>query len=384
VQCYLCTSYYLLPFLHVPTFLAVRRFICVISLAHPCYQDYGNPQKWAEPGFAAFIVAICCLASRHVDDPRVRSDPGEGVSAGTQWFELFGRLRTLPIADRPTLYTIQADLIAAVYAVGLGKLSKAAALLSEAITVSIDAGLHRSADTYDLFDPIEDEVRKRTFWCVYLWDKQLSAHFGRPPMIRLRDCDIGEPAVVDDEFVTREGMLSQPTGTESRMSAFVATIRIMVVMESVLDIPPPRHRTGDSSPFLLHAAGLLSGHMRPKDLREEECLLDKIHRSISPYWAHSSETLASEDVIRVTQAVRLHCAEQFVRMLIHRHRFSNFVAERVYSGSTEEELGEIEREAMAAAQACAMQVISSHMQVAAKGLMTYCESTFVLDILCGH
>jgi hypothetical protein len=262
-------------------------------------------------------------------------------------------------------------LIAAVYAVGLGKLSKAAALLSEAITVSIDAGLHRSADTYDLFDPIEDEVRKRTFWCVYLWDKQLSAHFGRPPMIRLRDCDIGEPAVVDDEFVTRDGMLSQPTGTESRMSAFVAAIRIMVVMESVLDMPPPRHRTGDSSPFLLHAAGVLSGHMRPKDLREEESLLDKIHLSIPPYWAHTSETLASDDVIRVTQAVRLHCAEQFVRMLIHRHRFSNFVAERVYSGSMEEELGDIEREAMSASQACALQIISSHMQVAAKGLMTY-------------
>ncbi|KAG9309610.1 hypothetical protein JVU11DRAFT_10271 [Chiua virens] len=355
VQCYLCTSYYLLPFLHVPTFLA----------------DYGNPRKWAEPGFAAFIVAICCLASRHIDDPRVRSDPSEGISAGTQWFELFGRLRTLPIADRPTLYTIQADLVAAVYAVGLGKLSKAAALLSEAITVSIDAGLHRSADTYDLFDPIEDEVRKRTFWCVYTWDKQLSAHFGRPPMIRLRDCDIGEPAIVDDEFVTRDGMQPQPAGTESRMSAFVAATRIMVVMESVLDISPPRHRLGDSSPFLLHAAGVLSGHMRPKDLREEESLLDKIHRSIPPYWAHTSETLASDDVIRVTQAVRLHCAEQFVRMLIHRHRFSNFVAEKVYSGSTEEEPGDIEGEAMTAAHACALQIISAHMHVAAKGLMTY-------------
>ncbi|KAJ6456552.1 fungal-specific transcription factor domain-containing protein [Mycena vitilis] len=189
VQCYLSTSYYILPFLHVPSFLA----------------DYGNPQKWGEPGFAAFIVAICCLASRHMDDPRVRASPLDAHSAGTQWFDLLGRLRTLPIADRPTLYTIQADLIAAVYAVGLGKLSKAAALLSEAVSVAVDAGLHRSADTYDLFDPVEDAVRARTFWCVYIWDKQLSAHFGRPPMLRLRDCDVGEPRAVDDEWITREG-----------------------------------------------------------------------------------------------------------------------------------------------------------------------------------
>ena len=318
-------------------------------------------------------MAICCLASRHIDDARVRSDPSDGVSAGTQWFELFGRLRTLPIADSPTLYTIQADLIAAVYAVGLGKLSKAAALLSEAITVSIDTGLHRSADTYDLFNPIEDEVRKRTFWCVYLWDKQLSAHFGRPPMIRLRDTDIGEPVVVDDEYITQDGVLSQPAGAESRMSAFIASVRFMVVMESVLDIPPQRNQTSDSSSFLLRAANVLPGHMRSKDLREEEALLDEIRHSIPPHWAHTSETLASDDVIRVTQAVRLHCAEQFVRMLIHRHRFSNFVAERVYNASMEEDLGDTEREEMAAAQSCALQIISSHIQVAGKGLMTYCE-----------
>ena len=45
IQCFLSTSHYLLPFLHVPQFLS----------------DYGNPQKWGEPGFAAFIVAIWCV-----------------------------------------------------------------------------------------------------------------------------------------------------------------------------------------------------------------------------------------------------------------------------------------------------------------------------------
>ena len=280
----------------------------------------------------------------------------------------------LPIADRPTLYTIQADLVAAVYAVGLGRLSKAAALLSEAITVSVDAGLHRSSHSYDLFSPIEEETRKRTFWSVYIWDKQLSAHFGRPPMIRLRDCDIGEPAIIDDEFITHEGILSQPSGTESRMNAFVSIIRIMTVMESVLDMPPPRHSSGHS-PFLSRAAGLLSERKRSKELREEEVLLDEIHHSIPAYWNHTSDTLSSDDTLRVTQAVRLHCAEQYVRMLIHRHRMSIFVAERVYSGLSEEDPGEFEREAMTAAQACALQIISSHMQVAAKGLMTYCECT---------
>ncbi|TFK19760.1 nuclear protein [Coprinopsis marcescibilis] len=352
VQCYLSTSYYILPFLHVPTFLA----------------DYGNPQKWAEPGFAAFIVAICCLASRHMDDLRVRSDSTDGISAGTHWFELFGRLRTLPIADRPTPYNIQANLIAAVYAVGLGKLSKAAALLAEAVTMCIDAGLHRSAHHYDLFDVIEDEVRKRTFWCVYIWDKQLSAHFGRPSMLRLRDCDVSEPAPVDDEFITRDAIGMAPVGNSCRMSAFIVSLRIMVVLEAVLDVPPSRQ--DDSNSFLLKATNVLSGVRKFNPMREEESLLDEIHRSIPPYWAHSAETLASDDTIRLTQAVRLHCAEQYARLLIYRHRFSELVAERT-NGPVEEEQTDQEKEALVAAHNAALQVITSHLHVAKKGLMTY-------------
>lgn len=354
VQCYLGTSYYLIPFLHVPTFLS----------------DYGNPQKWGEPGFASFIVAMCCLASRHTEDLRVRADPNESTSAGTQWFELFGRLRTLPISDRPTLYAIQADLVAAVYAVGLGKLSRAASLLSEAVSFCIDAGMHRSADTYDLFDPIEEQVRKRTFWSVYLWDKQLCAHFGRPSMIRLKDCDVGEPAAVDDEFITREGMSSQPPGTESRMGAFICTLRVGVVLESVLDVPPVRELE-EAAPFLMRASSVLSRGHRPNDMREEEQLLDEIHLAIPCYWSHSAETFSSGDVIRITQAERLQCIEQFARMLIYRHRFSEFVAERALSGSEHEEQCEAEKQATASAHSSALTIVSTYIQLAAKGLMTY-------------
>lgn len=353
VQCYLSTSYYILPFLHVPTFLA----------------DYGNPQKWGEPGFAAFIVAICCLASRHMDDPRVRAHSNDSISAGVHWFELFSRLRTLPIADRPTLYNIQANLIAGVYAVGLGRISRAAALLAEAVTMCIDAGLHRSADTYDLFDPIEDEVRKRTFWCVYIWDKQLGAHFGRPSTLRLRDCDVAEPTPVDDEYITREAIGTPPPGTECRMSAFVVSLRIMVVLESVLDVPPAR-QSDDSNSFLLRATNVLHGFRKFKPMREEEALMDELHREIPTYWAHSPETLASEDTIRITQAERLHCAEQFVRLLIYRHRFSEYVAERT-NGSHEEEQTDAEKEALVAAHSAALQIVAAHVNIAKKGLMTY-------------
>lgn len=241
------------------------------------------------------------------------------------------------------------------------------------MTVSIDAGLHRSAEAYDCFDPIEEEVRKRTFWCVYMWDKQAASVFGRPAMIRLRDCDVGEPALVDDEYITNDGVGPQPPGIESRLGAFVATMRIFIILESVLDTPLPRGPT--ASPFLARASSMLSNRLGRKAMREEEALLDEFVRSLPAYWSHTAETMASDNVIQVTQSERIHCLEQFTRMLIQRHRFSELVAERTLGagGEGEGEQTEAEREAMMECHACAIHLVHSHMQVAKKGLMTYCE-----------
>jgi hypothetical protein len=341
-----------------------------VSVILTFFQDYGDPQKWGEPGFVALVVAVCCLASRHIDDPRVRVDPSDGVSSGTMWFDLFSRLRTLPGADRPTLYTIQATLVAGVYAIGWGKLSRAFALLSESVTLSLDAGLHRSTDAYDMFDAIEEEVRKRTFWCVYMWDKQAGAHFGRPPLVRLRDCDVSEPAAVDDEFITRDTIGPQPADTPSRMGAFICVLRLLVVLESVLDAPPPKD-FGDTSPFLRRATSTLVGFRRHKGLREEEALLDEVCSTLPAHWQHSPDTLASKDVIRVTHAERVHCLCLFIRMLIMRHRFSDLVAER--TANTEQGQSDRERDAMTVAHSAALQLISTYLEVAQKGLMTYCK-----------
>lgn len=234
----------------------------------------------------------------------------------------------------------------------------------------VDAGLHRSADNYDLFDPIEDEVRKRTFWCVYLWDKQMSAHFGRPSILRLRDCDVGEPAPVDDEYITREAIGTPPPGTECRMCAFILAVRIMVVLDSVLDMPPARI-SEESTSFLLRATHVLSGARRFKEMLEEEALLDEIHRSIPAYWSHTPETLNSDDTIRLTQAVRLHCAEHFVRLLIYRRRFSELIAVRT-DGVVPDEQTDVETAALIAAHNSAAHIIAANVNIAQKGLMTYC------------
>jgi hypothetical protein len=63
------------------------------------------------------------------------------------------------------------------------------------------------------------------------WDKQSAALFGRPSVIHLRDCDVPEPLQIDDEYLTKEKILEQPAGHQTRLSAFVAVIRLHVVLE---------------------------------------------------------------------------------------------------------------------------------------------------------
>ncbi|KAL0242352.1 hypothetical protein I308_105981 [Cryptococcus tetragattii IND107] len=339
VRCYLSTSHLLWPFLHVPSFLA----------------DYANPAQWGEPGFTCFIVAVCTLSSRHVDDPRVRANPADPSTAGKQYFELFKRLRDLPSADRPTLYSIQAAFLAAIYAFGLGNLSKAFSLQAESITLCLDGGLHRSVDAYDHFDAIEKETRKS------------AALFGRPPIIHLRDCDVTEPLIVDDENLTPEGIKDESINSKSRMCAFVATIRLHVILEGVID-SATQPSAFPTSPFLARAAATIARRTpQIETLRDEEELLEEWKRILPKYWCYDTETANSRDPIRITQAERLHCLEHLVKMIIYRHRFSGFVA---MPASTAEERARHLNLCRKAMQ-CALTIIADHVHISQRGMMTY-------------
>jgi len=163
----------------------------------------------------------------------------------------------------------------------------------------------------------------------------LGAHFGRPSLLHLRDCNVAEPTPVDDNYITCEAIMTLPPGIECRMSAFLVSLQIMVVLKSVLDVLLACE-SDQSDSFLLCATNLLHGMWKFKPMQEEVALLDEIHQKIPAYWAHSPETLVSEDKIQITQAKYLHCAKQFVQLFIHHHRFSEYFAERT-SGVYNEE-----------------------------------------------
>ena len=142
---------------------------------------------------------------------------------------------------------------------------------------------------------------------MYAWDKQASAYFGRPPVIRLRDCDVPEPELVDDDFITKDNVGLQPPGVTPLMSAFVACNRLYVIVEAVLDVHPVAQFTNPSMNFLARASSALSGFRQSRDLKEAEAVLDEWCQVLPQYWAVTPDTMSSRDVVRITQAERLHC-----------------------------------------------------------------------------
>jgi len=86
----------------------------------------------------------------------------------------------------------------------------------------------------------------------------LGAHFGRPSLLHLRNCNVVEPTLVDDNYITCEAIVTPPPSIKCRMSAFLVSLWIMVVLESILDALPAC-KSDQSDSFLLCATNLLHG-----------------------------------------------------------------------------------------------------------------------------
>ncbi|KAF8455886.1 fungal-specific transcription factor domain-containing protein [Terfezia claveryi] len=86
------------------------------------------------------------------------------------------------------------------------------------VSMAVELGLHRSSKKWRApdhkIDYIEEEMRKRVWWCLYVIEVNLCAKLGRPVGITDGDCDIELPERIDDEYLTAEGYLPRPEGVE--------------------------------------------------------------------------------------------------------------------------------------------------------------------------
>jgi hypothetical protein len=77
------------------------------------------------------------------------------------------------------------------------------------LSLAIELGLHRSAKKWvgeNPPNPLDVEMRKRTFWTLLTIHIILAGKLGRPMAFRLEDFDVELPEEIDDELLSENGL----------------------------------------------------------------------------------------------------------------------------------------------------------------------------------
>lgn len=89
-------------------------------------------------------------------------------------------------------------------------------ILSEiTLSLAIEMGLHRSIKRWSpesMPNPLEIEIRKRTFWSILGIHVALSGKLGRPMVLRSEDFDVELPEPMDDDQLSEHGLETPPSG----------------------------------------------------------------------------------------------------------------------------------------------------------------------------
>lgn len=119
--------------------------------------------------------------------------------------------------------------------------------LGSAVRISQDIGLHVETGPWP---PIEGEMRKRLWYCIYAQDRYGTPHMlsfvegeidfgrllalelGKPMLIDDADCDTEYPEPVDDQYITDQGIMSmgQPS------TPLLATIHVVRSLQSLIKL----------------------------------------------------------------------------------------------------------------------------------------------------
>ncbi|KAJ6479236.1 fungal-specific transcription factor domain-containing protein [Mycena vitilis] len=207
----------------------------IFFLLHPptFRASVANGEHLRDPHFGAVVLAVCALASRPSDDPRVLMTPdAPRHSAGWKWFN---QTRPLQLITSPepsgsesrVLYNLQLICFSVLFLSTSG--ARASWILCNlGIRIAQEKGAHRRS-RYSTGSKAEGELLKRAFWALLSMDTLINALFGRPTMSTAEDYDVEMPAECDDEYWSEPYGFQQPANTPATTAYMTSYLRLMVI-----------------------------------------------------------------------------------------------------------------------------------------------------------
>ncbi|RFU29259.1 hypothetical protein B7463_g7069, partial [Scytalidium lignicola] len=154
---------------------------------------YGLDCSDSDPGWWAALNVVLALAYQYWDMPV--SDPKEDLEAWGYFQNAFAATNQL-MTRHYTLASVQALLGMAMIMIAMPHQRPITLLISSAIKIAHNLGLHRQYQ-YPVLSAVESAERIRVFWVAYSLDKDISLQTRQPPTQGDEDMDIEPPSEND-------------------------------------------------------------------------------------------------------------------------------------------------------------------------------------------
>lgn len=271
----------LFPILHKPTFLILyARYV----------EDHEAVTDRAEIAQLNLVFGIAALSS----DTR--------SSADLESFESQWKAAVDAIITENSMSTLQVLVLAQIYCLLRGDLTRLQAYKGLSTSLSARLGLHQSQKRFAL-GTLTAETRRKVFWTFYTVDSFSAVVLGLPKHIKDDDVYCEFPADADDEYVTERGFQPTLPGESTKLSSALALFRLSRVLSRILEEVYPAKNTYELS---------------LKKLSELSDELDAWSKSLAPHLRlqfaqdkPSTGTISSRSPL-------LSLTYHYVRALIHR------------------------------------------------------------------
>ncbi|KAI9837996.1 MAG: hypothetical protein M1819_006150 [Sarea resinae] len=214
----------LMRFVHQPSFYAM--FDRIYDTSPDCY---GNEENRYLP-LLYVVLALGSLFAQHDPSGLDQWHYEDAIEQGFKYFKASRQM--VDITDCRDLMSLQAIVFMIMFLQSSAKLSTCYSYIGIALRSSLRMGLHRSVSSK--FDAIERESRKRVFWVIRKMDTYVGALLGLPQTLSDEDIDQEMPLEVEDQYITREGILPVPKGEVSLFSASNAHTKLIQILAKVI------------------------------------------------------------------------------------------------------------------------------------------------------
>ncbi|KIY72122.1 hypothetical protein CYLTODRAFT_344720 [Cylindrobasidium torrendii FP15055 ss-10] len=184
------------------------------------------------PAFGSVVLAVCALASRYSDDPRV----GEGHHKGWNYYTQIKAIHLGQYLDPANLlWDLQLFPLMGLYAYSLTLPDQCFLLTAMGIRLAQARSIHRLKPSDDKPWTANDELLKRTWWLLVVLDTYVSSFGGHRRVTDYEEFDAEYPLEVDDEFWPGEPLADperpwhQPKRTNCRVSGWVYHLKLLSI-----------------------------------------------------------------------------------------------------------------------------------------------------------